>query len=959
MQKKKTKKIKNSFIDGGGFKTKTKEYYKKKQQESQKQSEKLQVTIQSKINRGKAKTSRSGAVSISKGLSKLYKEKAQTNANFLRSQFHLNKSKRTGVISTTQDNKKTQEYMNQYKKSVMQSKVADILLKSKFNRGKITQGSMSKGTHKLIKSRAGHNRNAINAKYSLLKNKRSGILETINSQLLKQLQSRQSSQLTAVNPIQQQRYPPGQQKYSSGQEGYSDQQRYPEQEYSSGQQGYSYQQRFPEQQEYSSGQSRYPEQEYSLPGYSQAQAQIQKLPGSSPESEQIKTLLKQPVVSQLSKASSPAPTLSTTQAPTLSTTPAPIKQPEPSTPHKTQLEVLTEKADTITKQSTELSKFFTNITKNNTTATFDPKIIAGIMKQAGIELPKNIRNTNSAALKQFASTPAIIKQLKEREAQIQKEKGNITAKTTAIQSQMSQLEKIQEKHNEYKQAKIDIAAKDVEINKLEAQKLLLNSTNPTTLTRIKSFNNKIAIAKNQKENLELGKTFLKKELEVETKNLQSNLSTKTVNNQIKLFEQNPEVYYGQKKLPGETEEQTRERLIGLKDPAILKLIELKDAATSKKTNNAKTKSNNIAKAKASQAALEAELTALRDKDILKPEAILKNQAEITAKEAEIKNKQSELDTIKANIASINQNISKAKETANTEIAKVEEDYQKNKKALKDKLNLETRIKEFNNQIQNGTPEAQKEAQTQKKELLSNYREQRELISDRHYEIEKFLMKKRDETIKIEAGKKIKNQGIQTTLETTMKNVTTEAENLKSEIAKSNEIQQTIETKTEEKNKIDTELQKLEPPVVPKPALLQENEPMYKNVSNAFFANQLSSRRVLSNAGNNNLYGDNGNKYKTGNQPITLSRNNVSNVVTPLETKSGSVQKPPPLQPKLQTEIYALVKQKSQNKSKPQLPPFSLTVDQNTKKKAQDTGYYQVADSGESIYSGVKFVNQEF
>jgi hypothetical protein len=290
MHKKKTKKNKNRFIDGGGFRTKTKEHYEKKQRDSQKQAEKLQITIDSKINRGKAKISQSGAViSISKGLSKLYKEKAQTNANFLRSQFHLNKSKRSyGGISTIKDTKKTQEYMNQYKKSEMESKVASILLKSKINRGKFTQGSMSKGTHELFKSKAGLNRNAINAKYSLLKDKRSGIFESLNNKLYSQLQSRQLRQLRpsyTVNPLQQPRYPPRQQGYSQGQPIYPPQQRYPPPGYSP--LGYPKQEqpRFPPQQGYQQpGYSlpRYPPtQGYSQQGYSPGQS-IPKAQASKP-----------------------------------------------------------------------------------------------------------------------------------------------------------------------------------------------------------------------------------------------------------------------------------------------------------------------------------------------------------------------------------------------------------------------------------------------------------------------------------------------------------------------------------------------------------------------------------------------------------------------------------------------------------------------------------------------------
>jgi hypothetical protein len=798
MQKKKTKKIKNSFIDGGG---KTGEHYEKKKREARKQSEKLQVTIQSKINRGKAKTSRSGAViSISKGLSKLYKEKAQTNANDLRSQFHLNKSKRSqGGISQNKDIKKTQQYMNQYKKSVMESKVADILLQSKINRGKLTRGSMSKGTHKLIKSKAGHNRNAINSKYSLLKNKRSDIFESLNPKLYSQLQSRQLRPSYTGNPLQQQRYLPGQQEYS-------DQQRYPPSEYLQDQQRYpsGYSQQGYSQQD----QQRYP------PGYSQQQQQQQKIYYTAMKEERepgygISLEKNQKLQGSSSSSLTPSPVPTPVPAPT----PAPtsIKQPEQSTPHKTQLEILKEKETTIQKHSTELSNLFNNIKTSKIAATFDPKIIAGIMKEAGIELPENVKNTN--ALKTFVSNPNTIKQLKAHQNKLQKNQTNITAKQTAIKANIDTLKDIESRYNQYKQVKTDIAAKDAEINKLEAQTLLLGPNNNTVKQELES---QIADAKKNKIDLEKKKETFRSNLESDTKRLQSNLNkSKTLNEKIQQAEENPGVLYGQtikkEKQPGETEAQTRARLIQSGDPYILKLIDLQDAAIQKRQATA----NQIAQTKDKQSTLETQISGLQEKVLQEADKNSK-QANIKAKEEEITQKKTELEANKDEIEALNKKANEIKEDAKTKIEEYKKAYELQKNTKKTELMLTQNLEALNEQLREpGINNRKRNIIKQKQnELLTQYRIDKEKNKSNYKknisQIEKTAEEEIDKIITAKTPLLITQTNIQTGINT----ITKEKEGVESEIKKSDEIQKTISAKTKEKNNIATELQKLETTVVP-------------------------------------------------------------------------------------------------------------------------------------------------
>jgi hypothetical protein len=519
-----------------------------------------------------------------------------------------------------------------------------------------------------------------------------------------------------------------------------------------------------------------------------------------------------PGQTQTVSASSTTPALTPALTPASPSIPK-VAIPTPDeAPNKTQLEILKEKEDIVKTHSNELSKLL-NSFRNETVIT-PPKNIVEILKTSGIpeadiaKIKKPDGSINSNALKTFLSTAETIPKLQTYQAKLQANQANITKQRNEINTHTQKLQTIQEKHTQYKKVKSDIQAKEGEIQTMKARQLLLASKTATSSNTksIEALDTKLATAEQEKADLEANKENLKTELTTETKILQNQLKNKTVNNKTKLIEQNPSVYYGQmikkEKQPGETEEQTKNRLLASGNETALKIIKLKAAENITK----KTKANTNQSKKQTSNTLAKDIASLQEQKL--PEEVKTQKSEkLTQIEAEITNKTQELTEDKQKIYSI---ITQEKEIIKKNITEREslfKAYEQQKQSKKQELNLNPQLDALDEQLKQ--PGINKQTiqliNQQKEALLKQYREYK-------YQSKQILLANLDrikENTQKELNKLISAKTplliTQKEKEAEINNITKEKDALERELVNDENIDKDITNKTAKKQKIDDEL----------------------------------------------------------------------------------------------------------------------------------------------------------
>ncbi len=304
---------------------------------------------------------------------------------------------------------------------------------------------------------------------------------------------------------------------------------------------------------------------------------IKLLETTDPDTNTSKLLGEKTVVSPLSPNSSSLSLVKTT-----------LNKPFIIQPHKTQLEILKEKEDTTKIHSTELNALLNSFMKGETINT--PKNMEEILKASKINNNtiskiKNLDGTiTQDKIKLFLSTPETITKLQNYKTQLDTNKSKITENISQIEANTTKLHTIQETHTEYKTIKSEIETKQATINELKARQTLLSNNNT-----IQKLQQQINNAETEKTRLETKKTELKTKLVEYTKDLtQTLVKSKSLNNQIKQIEQNPDVYYGQMMSKYKTANTTKNEatlkkyILDYGSPAEKEIIKLKNSSNHQK-----------------------------------------------------------------------------------------------------------------------------------------------------------------------------------------------------------------------------------------------------------------------------------------------------------------------------------------------------------------------------------------
>jgi hypothetical protein len=358
---------------------------------------------------------------------------------------------------------------------------------------------------------------------------------------------------------------------------------------------------------------------------------IKLLETTDPDTNTLKLLGEKTVVSPLSPNSSSPSLVKTT-----------LNKPFIIQPHKTQLEILKEKEDTTIIHSTELNALLNSFMKGDNITT--PKNMEEILKASKINnnTISKIKNPDGTItqdkIKLFLSTPETITKLQNYQTQLDTNKSKITENISKIEANTTKLHTIQETHTEYKTIKSDIETKQATINELKArQQLLFNSNQmnkldtPANLQLQKQINN----AETEKTSLETKKTELKTKLVENTKDLtQTLVKSKSLNNQIKQIEQNPDVYYGQMMSKYKTANTTKNEaylktyILAYGSPAEKEIIKLKNSSNHQKQEKKsmiETKTQTKVNLEAQIKELEAQKTNINKEDITKKNQELEKQ----------------------------------------------------------------------------------------------------------------------------------------------------------------------------------------------------------------------------------------------------------------------------------------------------------------------------------------------